>query len=130
MGGAAGKARILIVEDERSIRETMQFALEAAGYECFLAGDGAEALVAARTGSPDLILLDLMLPKLNGYQVCRLLRQDRRFAGVPIVMVTARTQDQDYIQGKESGADDYLTKPFELPDLVAVVDSHLARPRA
>jgi len=124
------KAKILIVEDDRSILETMQFVLENAGYECLLAHDGAEGLAVARTGSPDLILLDIMLPKHNGYQVCRLLKRDRRFSAIPIVLVTARTQDQDYVQGKESGADDYITKPFEFPDLLQVVERHLSSHRS
>jgi len=128
MDDALKKARILIVEDEHSIRETIRFVLEQAGYECLLACDGAEALIVARSGSPELILLDVMLPKLNGYQVCRLLKRDSRFSAIPIVMVTARTQDQDYAQGKESGADDYLTKPFEFADLLQIIRRHLAEP--
>jgi DNA-binding response OmpR family regulator len=124
----ARKAKILIVEDEPSILETMRFALEQAGYECLLARDGPEAITVARTQSPALILLDIMLPKLNGYQVCRLLKQDRRFSSIPVIMVTARTQDRDYVQGKECGADDYLTKPFVFPDLLQVVERHLSAP--
>ena len=125
----ATRPKVLIVEDEDSIRETMRFALEQSRYECLLARDGAEALAVARAAVPDLILLDIMLPKLNGYQVCRLLKRDSRFSAIPIVMVTARTQERDYAQGKESGADDYITKPFELPDILQVVERHLARRR-
>jgi DNA-binding response OmpR family regulator len=126
MSETVKKARILIVEDERSILETMRFALEQAGYECLLAHDGPQGITLARVEMPDLILLDIMLPKLNGYQVCRLLKQDRRFSRIPVIMVTARTQDRDYVQGKECGADDYLTKPFEFPELLQVVERHLS----
>lgn len=126
-GAAASKGRILIVEDEPFIAETVRFALEKAGYDCILAADGEEGIHAARRERPELILLDVMLPKLNGLQVCRILKADRNLAAVPVVMVTARVQDRDYVQGKEAGASDYVTKPFELDELLTVVERHLPR---
>lgn len=126
MTEAAPAGRVLIVDDEPFIVETVRFALEQAGYECLVAADGEEAMRIARSEAPGLILLDIMLPKLNGFQVCRLLKFDERYRHIPIVMLTARTQARDRLLGLETGADEYLTKPFELPELIRVIGRHLA----
>jgi DNA-binding response OmpR family regulator len=123
-------ASILIVDDEPFIVETVRFALEQAGYACLAAFDGEEALRIARAENPGLILLDIMLPKLNGFQVCRLLKFDERYRHIPIVMLTARTQERDRLLGREIGADGYVTKPFDLPELLRVIARHLPPPAA
>jgi two-component system alkaline phosphatase synthesis response regulator PhoP len=128
MGGTQD-ARVLVADDEPFIVETVRFALEQAGYACLVAYDGEEALRIARTAAPGLILLDIMLPKHNGFQICRLLKFDEQFRHIPIIMLTARTQARDRLLGKEIGADEYLTKPFELPALIQAVGKYLpARP--
>ena len=119
------KKRILIVDDERDIVETIQFMLESEGLECLTAYDGEDALLKARTENPDLILLDIMLPKINGYQVCRLLKSDEEYKHIPIIMLTAKVQESDKFWGKESGADDYVTKPFEMEKLIQKIQGYL-----
>lgn len=108
-----GKKKILIVDDEKDLVETVVFQLEEAGYEAITAYDGAEGLDKARKVKPDLIILDLMLPKMDGYKVCGLLKSDSRYAKIPIIMFTAKAQESDVNLGKEVGADAYITKPFE-----------------
>ncbi|HWR98107.1 MAG TPA: response regulator [Candidatus Methanoperedens sp.] len=125
MGEATRGTKVLIVDDEPFIVETVRFALEKAGYDCLVAYDGEEAIKLARTENPGLILLDIMLPRLNGFQVCRLLKFDGRYRHIPIIMLTARTQARDRLLGKETGADEYVAKPFELPDLIQAVGRHL-----
>lgn len=119
------KKRILIVDDERDIVETIQFMLESEGFECLLAYDGEDALLKARTENPDLILLDIMLPKINGYQVCRLLKFDEKYKDIPIIMLTAKAQDADKLMGKETGADEYVCKPFVMDELVRMIREYL-----
>ncbi len=116
--------RILIVEDEPSLLETLALNLRAGGYDVVTASDGASALEVARAASPDLVILDLMLPELDGLTVCRSLRQA---SDVPILILTARTGELDKIIGLESGADDYLTKPFSLGELQARIRALLRR---
>ena len=112
------KKRILIVDDEKDIVESIEFSLEFEGFECSAAHDGEEALLKARKEYPDLILLDIMLPKINDYQVCRLLKSDEKYKHIPIIMITAKAQESDKFWGKESGADDFVTKPFDMEELV------------
>lgn len=117
--------RILIVDDEPDLVETVRFPLEVEGYEVLVAGNGEEGLNLARKEKPDLILLDLMLPKLDGYKVCRLLKFDERYKHIPILMLTAKTQEKDRMLGKETGADEYITKPFDLDQLLEKVKTYL-----
>ena len=105
--------KILIVDDEAQLVEMMKMRLEAAGYSVIAAYDGQEGLNKARKEKPDLIILDLMLPKMDGYKVCGLLKNDARYSKIPIIMFTARAQDEDVRLGKDLGAEDYVIKPFE-----------------
>lgn len=107
------KKRILLVEDETDLVEMVKLRLEANGYEVLTAYDGQEALEKARREKPDLIVLDLMLPKIDGYKVCRMLKFDEKYKNIPILMFSARAQDSDKKLGEEVGADAYVTKPFE-----------------
>jgi DNA-binding response OmpR family regulator len=121
---ATGK--ILIVDDERKIVSLVRAYLERDGYEVVAAYDGKAAVAACRRESPDLVVLDIMLPELDGWEVCR---QIRRFSTVPIIMLTARDEDADKLVGLELGADDYVTKPFSPRVLVARVKAVLRRAR-
>ncbi|MFQ6102856.1 MAG: response regulator transcription factor [Candidatus Glassbacteria bacterium] len=121
------KKRILIVDDEPSILETIKFHLEMSEYEVIPASDGMEALKLARAENPDLILLDLMLPRIDGYKVCKMLKMDRRFQRIPVVMLTAKAGSVDEIEGYQSGADAYLKKPFDLEALSSVVQDMLEK---
>jgi DNA-binding response OmpR family regulator len=116
--------KILIVDDETSVTDLIGYNLEKAHYEVLVAHDGEEALKAARTHNPDLILLDLMLPKIDGLDVCRELRKTSQ---VPIIMVTARGEEADRVIGLELGADDYLCKPFSMRELMARIKAVLRR---
>ncbi len=115
------KKRILLIEDEEDIIITLVFRLEAEGYEVITSLDGDDGLDKAKKEKPDLILLDVMLPKMNGYKVCGLLKGDNRFKNIPIVIFTARAEDADKKQSEEAGADAYITKPFEPPVLLAKI---------
>ena len=122
-------ATVLIVEDEQDIRELLAYNLEKEGYATLQAADGKEGLDMARARKPDLILLDLMLPKLDGLAVCRELERDAATVRIPIIMLTARGEDVDRILGFELGADDYVVKPFELEVLYSRVRALLRRTR-
>lgn len=115
------KKRILVVDDEREIVSSLCMALEVKDYETLTAFDGQEALEVARREKPDLILLDVIMPKLNGYQVCRELKKDESTKSIPIVMLTAKTQESERYWGKETGADEYITKPFDILKLLEVI---------
>ena len=117
--------KILVVDDEPDLVETVRFPLEMEGYQVLVSYNGEDALNQARTKKPDLIILDLMLPKLDGYKVCRLLKFDERYKHIPILMLTAKTQEKDKILGKETGADEYITKPFEMDYLMEKVKAYL-----
>jgi DNA-binding response OmpR family regulator len=115
---------ILVVEDEPSLQETLAYNLEKQGYKVRTTGDGRSALEAARQLKPDLIVLDVMLPELDGFEVCKILRKEMT---VPILMLTARDDEIDRVVGLEVGADDYLTKPFSMRELMARVKAQLRR---
>jgi DNA-binding response OmpR family regulator len=120
------KNKILVVEDEQTLVETLEYSLRRQGYEVFTALDGRAALEAAARHTPDMVVLDIMLPGLDGFEICRILRQD---TNAPILMLTARSEEIDKIVGLEMGADDYLTKPFSMRELVARVKALLRRVR-
>ncbi len=119
--------KILIVEDEHDIAELIAFNLKRAGYEVIMAHDGIEGTTMAMRERPALIVLDLMLPGRDGFGVFRELRRDARTAAIPVIMLTARAQTEDRIQGLEVGADDYLTKPFSPKELLLRIQAILKR---
>ncbi|HRF47778.1 MAG TPA: response regulator transcription factor [Anaerolineales bacterium] len=120
-------ATILLIEDEATVRETLAMNLQAEGYTVLTAADGMIGLDLARDEHPDLIIMDLMLPKLDGLSLCRIVRKD---SDVPIIMLTARGTEMDRITGLETGADDYVVKPFSLGELMARVRANLRRAHA
>ena len=119
------KKTVLIVEDEKSIVDILRFNLEKEGYRCVAAYDGEAGLNAALSENPDLILLDVMLPKMIGFDVCRALRD--RGNNVPVIILTAREEEEDKVLGLEIGADDYITKPFSMRELMARVKANIRR---
>jgi len=119
------KKRILVIEDEEAMVDLVKMRLEANGYEVITAYDGQEGLDKARKLEPDLIILDLMLPKMDGYKVCGLLKADTRYSKIPVVMFTAKVQEDDVKLGKEVGADAYITKPFEPQTLLGEIEALL-----
>jgi len=121
------KPKILVVDDEPEAVELLEFNLKQAGYAVTTAGDGAEALKKARTQSPDLIVLDVMLPEMDGFEICKSLRLDSTTAKIPIIMLTAKAAEIDRVLGLELGADDYLTKPFSPRELLLRIKKILAR---
>jgi two-component system, OmpR family, alkaline phosphatase synthesis response regulator PhoP len=120
------KKKILVVDDQVDLVKTIQFALELEQYQVLVSYNGEDALNQARKENPDLILLDIMLPKLDGYKVCRLLKFDEQYKHIPILMLTAKSQDKDRSIGKETGADEYITKPFDIDELMAKVKKYLS----
>lgn len=122
-----GKQKVLIVEDEQNIAELIGYNLEKAGYECRTANTGEEALKILSHSSVDLIILDVMLPKMDGFEVCKTLRQTQTLRHIPIFMLTARGEEIDRIVGLELGADDYMVKPFSPRELVLRVKAILRR---
>ena len=119
------KKTILIVEDEKNIVDILRFNLQREGYDTLEAYDGEDGLEKARSGKPDLILLDVMLPRMNGFDVCRALREEG--SNVPVVILTAREEETDKVLGLEIGADDYITKPFSMRELIARVGANIRR---
>ncbi len=124
------KPKILVVDDEPDALEVLGFKLKEAGYTPLFAKDGARAIAAARDERPALIVLDLMLPEIDGLEVCKLLRRDAATAMIPIIMLTARAAEMDRVLGLELGADDYVTKPFSPRELVLRIKKLLARAKA
>ena len=126
------KEKVLIADDEKDIVSLLGYHLHKAGVEVIPAYSGAEALEKAGTGSPDLIVLDLMMPEPDGFEVCRILRHQgyAPLKNVPIVMLTAKTEVEDKIKGLSTGADDYVTKPFELKELMIRIENLLSKRRA
>ena len=118
--------KVLVVEDEPTLLETLEYNLVRQGYEVYTAADGTTAVSLARQEEPDLIILDVMLPGIDGFEVCRILRQEMI---VPILMLTARDEEVDKVVGLEVGADDYMTKPFSMRELLARVKALLRRVR-
>ena len=120
--------RVLVVDDEPNIVDILRFNLEREGYEVFTAADGLEGLALARSCGPDLILLDVMMPEMDGFQVCREIRQTDKLT--PIIMLTAREEEADRVMGLELGADDYVSKPFSVRELMARVRTNIRRQTA
>ena len=118
------KNKILIVEDDQNILEALKYNLGKEGYDTLTAIDGVQALEIARASKPDLIILDIMLPKMSGFEVCRILRKEM---AVPIIMLTARDDEIDKVTGLDLGADDYMTKPFSMRELMARIRAMLRR---
>ena len=121
--------RVLVVEDEQDVAELIRFNLVKEGYDVTVLGNGADAVRFVREGKPDVMLLDIMVPQLNGWEVCRRLKQDPETRRVPIIMVTGRVDEGDKVLGFELGADDYVTKPFSPRELVARVRAVTRRGR-
>jgi len=115
------KKKILVVDDEPDIVSMLKMRLEASGYEVITAGDGNTAYGKAKSDAPDLIILDLMLPGMDGYQVCRLLKFDEKYRRIPIIMLTAKGQKEDKEWGEKVGADFYMAKPFEAKELLSKI---------
>lgn len=121
------KSKILVVDDEPDALELIEYNLRNAGYDVTRASDGVEALRKVRTTRPDLVILDLMLPEMDGMEVCKTLRRDAQTAAIPIIMLTAKAAEIDRVVGLELGADDYVTKPFSPRELVLRVRTALRR---
>ena len=123
----ARAGRILVVEDEKDVAELIRYTLTKESYDVTLVTNGAEALRQTREIRPDLVLLDLMIPQFNGWEVCRRLKQDPATRAIPVIMVTARVEEGDKVLGFEMGADDYVTKPFSTRELVARIKAVVRR---
>ena len=121
--------RVLVVEDERDVAELIRYNLTREGYDVVVAGTGSDAIKQAREVQPDLVLLDIMVPQVNGWEVCRRLKQDAETRAIPVIMVTGRVEEGDKVLGFEMGADDYVTKPFSPRELVARVRAVARRGR-
>jgi len=121
------KEKILIVEDDKDILKMVEYNLKKEGYRTVYARDGEDAVEMAHSERPDLILLDLMLPGIDGLEVCKQLKKESKTAGIPVIMVTAKSQESDKVVGLELGADDYVTKPFSVRELLARVKAVLRR---
>ena len=121
------KPRILVIEDEEDIQMLISFNLNKEGYEILIESSGEKGLETARRKNPDLILLDLMLPGMSGFDVCSTLKEEEATDGIPIVMITAKSEEEDIVKGLELGADDYITKPFSVKVLCARVKTVLRR---
>ncbi len=127
--GGERLGRVLVVEDEPDVAELIRFNLHKEGYEVTVLGNGGDAIRHAREGQPDVVLLDIMVPQLNGWEVCRRLKQDPDTRRIPVMMVTGRVDEGDKVLGFELGADDYVTKPFSPRELVARVRAVTRRGR-
>ena len=121
------RKNILVVEDEKDIIEVLRYYLEKDNYRVHVAEDGFTALEIAEKVVPNLIILDLMLPRLDGTEVCKRLKADERLREIPIIMLTAKAEEADKVRGLETGADDYVTKPFSAKELMARVKAHIRR---
>lgn len=119
------RARVLVVDDEADLVRILQFGLQAIGYHVDTASDGQEGLKKARELKPDIILLDLMLPRLDGYKVCRLLKFDERYKNIPIIILSARTQEGDQLLAMEMGANRFVTKPYDFAEVLSHIETLL-----
>jgi two-component system alkaline phosphatase synthesis response regulator PhoP len=125
MNQSQPRARVLVVDDEADLVRILQFGLQSIGYHVETASDGQEALKKAREMKPDIILLDLMLPKLDGYKVCRLLKFDERYKNIPIIILSARTQEGDQLLAMEMGANRFITKPYDFQEVLGHIEALL-----
>ena len=125
MNAGQPRARVLVVDDEADLVRILQFGLQGIGYQVETASDGQEALKKAREQKPDIILLDLMLPKLDGYKVCRLLKFDERYKNIPIIILSARTQEGDQLLAMEMGANRFVTKPYDFSEVLSHIEALL-----
>ncbi len=123
-------ARILIAEDERDIRELITFTLEFGGFQVIAAANGQEAVELARQHRPDLIILDVRMPKMTGYEACRILKSQEETRSIPVVFLSAKGQEAEIRQGMEAGADAYILKPFAPDELLQQVQAILSRRNA
>ena len=119
------RARVLVVDDEADLIRILEFGLKSMGYAVETASDGQDGLKKARELKPDIILLDLMLPKLDGYKVCRLLKFDERYKNIPIIILSARTQEGDQALAMEMGANRFVTKPYEFTEILSHIETLL-----
>jgi two-component system phosphate regulon response regulator PhoB len=126
----AGEPLVLVVEDEPAQREVLAYNIRAEGYEVVTAEAGDEALVVVRETPPDVIILDWMLPNVSGIEVCRQLKMSGDTARIPVIMLSARSEETDKVRGLETGADDYIVKPYSVAELLARVRTQLRRIRA
>jgi phosphate regulon transcriptional regulator PhoB len=129
VAGSGRSARVLVVEDEPDVAEMIRYNLAREGYDVRVASNGADALRQIKETKPDVVLLDIMVPQLNGWEICRRLKQDRETKAIPVIMVTGRVEEGDKVLGFELGADDYVTKPFSPRELVARVRAVTRRGR-
>jgi len=120
-------AKILVVDDEKQFLEMMTIRFEANGYEVITATDGKEGLTKAKSENPDIILLDVMMPEIDGFEVCKLLKNDERYSGIPIIICTAMAQTADLETSKKAGADAYVTKPFDHSILLSKIEELLEK---
>jgi phosphate regulon transcriptional regulator PhoB len=128
-GSRSRGTRVLVVEDEADVAEMIRYNLGKEGYDVRLAATGPDALRQVKEAKPDIILLDIMVPQLNGWEICRRLKQDRETTAIPVIMVTGRVEEGDKVLGFEMGADDYVTKPFSPRELLARVRAVTRRGR-
>jgi two-component system, OmpR family, alkaline phosphatase synthesis response regulator PhoP len=125
MNASQPRARVLVVDDEPDLIRILQFGLQSINFHVETASDGQEALKKAREMKPDIILLDLMLPKLDGYKVCRLLKFDERYKNIPIIILSARTQEGDQLLAMEMGANRFITKPYDFGEVLGHIEALL-----
>ena len=123
----AEKKKILVVDDDLDTLDIVKIKLESAGFKVITSADGVDAISKINSDNPDLVILDVMLPKVNGFKIARLIKFDERLRHIPLFLFTARTQKSDIDLGNSVGADEYITKPFDPEDLLAKVNSHLSK---
>jgi len=120
-------AKILVVDDEIQLIEMVQMRLEANGYDVVAANDGEEGIEKVKSENPDLIILDIMMPKMDGFEVCKILKNDPQYSKIPIIFLSAKVQEEDLENGKEKGADAFVKKPFETSELLAKITELLQK---